>query len=262
MTETTAGVEGPEWSAKAALWAELWAHLADPARALIIEATAVGAGTRLLDIGCGSGELCAQAAARGATVSGIDAAEGMIEIARARLPDADLRVGPMESLPWDDDGFDVVSGVNAFQFAADIVGALAEARRVARPGGRVAICNWSERREVCTVLDALEVLLPPQMSSPPTPDRPRVRNAAVLERLVREAGLEPENGGEVDVPYEVPDEATLERALLIDVEMLGAIDAVGEEEARRVVLEATARYRRPDGSYRFENRFRYLIARA
>jgi uncharacterized protein (DUF111 family) len=43
---------------------------------------------------------------------------------------------------------------------------------------------------------------------------------------------------------------------------VGAIDAVGEEEARRVVLDATAHYRRPDGSYRFENRFRYLIAQA
>ena len=259
MTETTAGVEGPEWSAKAELWAELWAHLADPARALILDETAVGPGTRLLDVGCGSGELCAQAAARGATVSGLDAAEGMIAIARRRLPGADLRVGPMEALPWADGSFDVVTGVNAFQFAADVAGALAEARRVARPGGLVVVCNWSGQREVCTVLDALSDLLPPQ---PPEPGRPRLRQAGVLERLAREAGLEPGPAGEVDVPYEVPDQATLERALLIDAEMLGVIDAVGEDEARRVVLDATARNRRPDGSYRFANRFRYLIARA
>jgi SAM-dependent methyltransferase len=170
MIATTAATEGPEWSAKAPLWAELWAHLADPARAVVLEATAVGSGTRLLDVGCGSGELCTQAAARGATVSGIDAAEGMVEIARRRLPGADLRVGPMERLPWDDASF--------------------------------------------------------------------------------------------DVPYEVHDRAALERALLIDAEMIGAIDAVGEEEARRVVLEASARHRRLDGSYRFDNRFRYVIARA
>jgi SAM-dependent methyltransferase len=259
MIATTAATEGPEWSAKAPLWAELWAHLADPARAVVLEATAVGSGTRLLDVGCGSGELCTQAAARGATVSGIDAAEGMVEIARRRLPGADLRVGPMERLPWDDASFDVVTGINAFQFAADLVGALAEARRVTRPGGRVAICNWAERREVCTVLDALNDLLPPE---PPGPERPRVREAGVLERLAREAGLEPGPAGEVDVPYEVPDRAALERALLIDAEMIGSIDAVGEEEARRVVLEASAGHRRPDGSYRFDNRFRYVIARA
>jgi hypothetical protein len=42
-----------------------------------------------------------------------------------RLPHADLRVGPIEQLPWPDDSFDVVSGFNAFQFGADFVAALA-----------------------------------------------------------------------------------------------------------------------------------------
>jgi SAM-dependent methyltransferase len=259
MTESTAAVGGPDWSGKASLWAELWGHLADPARALVAEATAIGSGTRVLDIACGSGEFCAQAAARGATVSGIDAAEGMIAIARRRLPEADLRVGPMERLPWDDASFDVVTAFNAFQFAADFVGAVAEARRVTRPGGRVAVVNWGERREALTVLDALTALLPPQ---PPEPERPLVRKPGVLERLAREAGLEPQTAGEVDVPYGVPDQATLERALTIDAEWIAAIEHAGEEEARRIVLEATAPNRRPDGSYRFENRFRYLIARA
>src|SRR5918997_6057154 len=142
MAETTAGTEGPDWSAKAPVWVELWAHLAAPAREVVARATAIGAGTRVLDVGCGSGEFCALVADRGATASGIDAAEGMIAIARRRLPDADLRVGPMEALPWPDASFDVVCGVNSFQFAADTVVALREARRVLRPGGLVAACVW------------------------------------------------------------------------------------------------------------------------
>jgi SAM-dependent methyltransferase len=259
MIETTAGTEGPEWSAKAAAWAELWAHLADPARVVVADATGIGRDTRLLDVGCGSGEFCMVAAARGAAVSGIDAAEGMIEIARRRLPEADLRVSPMERLPWDDDTFDVVTGFNAFQFAADFAGALAEAKRVARPGGHVAICNWALHREVFAVLDPLRELLPPE---PPGPDRPKAGEPGVLERLAREAGLDPGPPGEVDVPYEVPDQATLERALRVDSGMLGAIDHAGEEAVRRVVVEAAAPFRRADGSYRFENRFRYLVAQA
>jgi SAM-dependent methyltransferase len=252
MTETTADVEGPDWSAKADLWAELWAHLADPARAAIADAAGIGPGTRMLDIGCGSGEFLIQAAERGATVSGIDAAQGMIEIARRRLPEADLRVGPMERLPWPDGAFDLACGINAFQFAADVAGALAEAGRVAT---RVAICSWARQREALDVLDPLQALLPAD-PEPPGPARPRLGEPGVMERLTREAGLRPGPAAEVDVPYEVPDDDTLVRALRFDVPELG------EEVVRRVGLEAAARHRRPGGSYRFENRFRYLIAEA
>jgi SAM-dependent methyltransferase len=248
MTETTADVEGPDWSAKAELWAELWAHLADPARAAIADAAGIGPGTRMLDIGCGSGEFLVQAAERGATVSGIDAAQGMIEIARRRLPEADLRVGPMERLPWPDGAFDLASGINAFQFAADVAGALAEAGRVA---ARVAVCSWARQREALDVLAPLEALVPEEEPGPPGP---RLGEPGVMERLAREAGLRPGSAAEVDVPYEVPDDETLVRALMFDVPQLD------EDVVRRVGLEAAAPYRRPDGSYRFENRFRYLIA--
>ena len=251
---TTAATEGPDWSAKATGWAELWAALAMPARVAVAEATAIGAGTRVLDVGCGSGEFCRLAAARGAVVSGIDAAEAMIEIARRRVPGADLRVGAMERLPWEDGGFDLVTAFNAFQFAADFSAALGEARRVTRPGGAVAICNWgsAEDRELSVVLGALRELEPP---SPPSPPGPAIGEPGVLEELARAAGLDPAQAAEVDVPYEVPDEATLERALLVD-----AGGRVGEAAVRRVIAEAAGPFRRPDGSYRFENRFRYLVA--
>jgi ubiquinone/menaquinone biosynthesis C-methylase UbiE len=131
---TSAASEGPEWSARATAWAELWGELAMPAFQAVANGTGIGAGARVLDVGCGSGEFCRLAAERGAEVSGIDAAEGMIEIARRLAPSADLRVGAMERLPWDADTFDVVTGFNAFQFAADMIVALREAKRVARPG--------------------------------------------------------------------------------------------------------------------------------
>jgi ubiquinone/menaquinone biosynthesis C-methylase UbiE len=69
------------------------------------------------------------------------------------VPEAALRVGPIEQLPWPNESFDLVTGFNAFQFAADFVAALAEAGRVTRSGGRVAICNWGrvEDREVQAV---------------------------------------------------------------------------------------------------------------
>ena len=61
------------------------------------------------------------------------------------------------------------------------------------------------------------------------------------------------------MPYEAPDRATLERAFLNDA-VFGALQRLGEDEVRRRIAAAAAPFRRPDGSYRFENRFRYVIA--
>jgi ubiquinone/menaquinone biosynthesis C-methylase UbiE len=134
--ETTAPTEGPAWSAAAAGWVEYWAGFAAPAGEAVALAAGIEAAVSLLDVG-GSGEFCELAAGRGARLSGSDAAAGLIEFARHRLPEADLRVGAIEDLPWPDTSFDVVTGINAFQFAPDFVAALAEARRVTRSGGRV-----------------------------------------------------------------------------------------------------------------------------
>lgn len=261
---STAPVLGPRWGARAADWAQLAAPISVPAWEAVLEATGTGAGTRVLDVGCGSGEFCRLAAARGALVSGIDAAEELIEIARRLVPGADLRVGPMERLPWDDGSFGVVTGFNAFQFAADMLGALEEAKRVARRGGQVAICNWSrpEASALVAVMGALRDLQPPAPSGARQPDRPAVGEPGVLEALAVEAGLEPEESGEVDVPFEAPDEETLVRALLAPGGALPAIEHSGEEAARNAIRDASAAFRRPDGSYRIENTFRYLIARA
>jgi hypothetical protein len=82
----------------------------------------------------------------------------------------------------------------------------------------------------------------------------------VLEDLARAAGLEPRRAGEVDTPYEAPDGATLERALLAGAGFSSAVGHSGERAVRRAIAESAAPYRRPDGSYRFENRFRFLVA--
>lgn len=259
---TSAAVQGPRWGARAADWAKLAARISIPAWETVADATGIGEGTHVLDVGCGSGEFCRLAAARGAQASGIDVAEGMIEVARRLAPDADLRVGAMENLPWDDDSFDVVVGFNSFQFAADLIAALAEARRVARPGGEVAICNWSRPQdsELLAIMGALRDLQPLPPPGAPPPEPRATGEPGMLEDLAREAGLDPGSAGEVDVPYEVPDQATLERALLAPGGVLPAIEHSGEEAVRAAIVDAAESFRRPDGSYRLENRFGYLIA--
>src|SRR5512141_2905089 len=69
----------------------------------------VRAGDRLLDVACGAGLAVELAAARGADCAGLDASPRLIEVARDRSPQADVRVGDMHALPWEDGAFDVVT---------------------------------------------------------------------------------------------------------------------------------------------------------
>jgi ubiquinone/menaquinone biosynthesis C-methylase UbiE len=239
------------WNAAAHGWADHWAPLGAPAREAVLRA--VDSDGSLLDVGCGSGELCALAAKRGARVSGVDVAAELVEIARQRVPEADLRVGPAERLPWPDDSFDAVTAINVLQFTADFLTALTEAARVTRKGGRIAVCNWGRPRD-----QEAHVMF--ERLSEARSTAPSVGEPGVLEDFARRAGLTPERVDEVEVPYEFPDRDTLERAMLA----LSPAYEIDQDTATRVIRETiegpVERFRRPDGSYRFDNRWRFMIA--
>src|SRR6185295_10649255 len=95
--------------------------------------------------------------ARGARVSGLDASAPLVAIARARVPAGDFRVGEMEELPFPARAFDAVLGFNSFQYAARPEHALAEARRVARPGAPIVVATWG-RPDSCELLGHLKGL--------------------------------------------------------------------------------------------------------
>ncbi len=98
----------------------------------------------LLDVGCGPGSITLDLATRVARVEGIDAAEEAIEAAersrrRRRVTNAGFRVADVYRMPFDDGSFDVVFAHQVLQHLPDPVAALAEMRRVLRPGGLVAV---------------------------------------------------------------------------------------------------------------------------
>jgi len=159
----TAEVNGRLWGVRANDWADIQEGTVRPVYEAVLERTRVTAGTRYLDVGCGAGMAAQIAAARGAQVSGLDAAEALLEIARRRAPQDDFRQGALEELPFDDDSFDVVTGFNAFQYAGNPAVALAEARRVTRPGGTVVIMTWSnpDGLEAALLVAATRPLMPP-----------------------------------------------------------------------------------------------------
>lgn len=215
--------------------------------AAVADATEIGSGTRLLDVGCGAGEFCALAAGRGASVHGLDAAPAEIERARRAVRGGDFQVGLMEDLPWANASFDVVTGFNSFQYALDIDTALGEARRVARTGGRLAICKWArpEENEFFALLIALGA---GRVDS--------LRAADPIDDAVRRAEIVVSDAGEVAVATEMADAAALEDLLI----SAGALRAPCDERERRRLLASAARFRRPGGSYRFASRLRYIVA--
>jgi len=96
-------------------------------------------GRRILDAGCGAGPLFAALRDRGAIVTGFDKSAGMIELARRRLGDgADLQVADLgRPLPFPDSTFDDVTASLVLHYLEDWGPALAELRRVLKPGGRL-----------------------------------------------------------------------------------------------------------------------------
>jgi len=111
----TADVQGKLWGAAADDWSTLVEPMSTPLFEVVLDAVGAGAGTRLLDAGCGSGLALRLARDRGAAVTGLDASAALLGVAAARTPDADLRQGELEELPFPNDTFDAAIACNSVQ---------------------------------------------------------------------------------------------------------------------------------------------------
>jgi SAM-dependent methyltransferase len=250
---------GRLWGARAEAWADE-EDLEAPKYALAIERVGVAPGQAVLDVGCGSGVFLRLVADRGARPYGLDASGALIEIARRRVPEADLRVGDMQRLPYGDDAFDLVAGFNVFFFADDMTAALAEAGRVARPGAPVLIQVWGrpERCDLTPMLRAVRALRPAAGAPAGAP----LSQPGALEAIAAEAGLVPESAFDVAVDVDYPDEHALLRSMLAPGGVIEAIEAHGERAVADAILEALGPCRTAAGGYRLENEWRTLVARA
>jgi SAM-dependent methyltransferase len=243
------------WSERARDWAELLENAEQPwlgpAYELVLGRLNVGAGTDLLDVGCGSGRFCQLAAASGARVAGIDATPEFVTIASERAPGADVRLGDMQFLPWEDEAFDVVTGFNAFFYAADMVAALREAARVLRPRGHIALTAFG-RPDRCESAPALQYLAPLLPQHAIEDDEP-------LDVLLARAGLEVRESGYLEIAEEYTDLDTLLRAWLSIGPVRLAVRNAGEAAVRAALTSAFAPLRTSTGGYRVEDEYRYVI---
>ncbi len=258
----TAEANSRLWGARATDWATIQEGTCRPVYLAVFDRVGLGSETAYLDAGCGAGMASQIAAERGASVAGLDAADNLLAIARERVPNADFRVGELESLPFPDNTFDLVTGFNSFQYAGNAIVALTEAKRVARRDATVVIMTWGEPdgMEAASLLAALRPLLPPP---PPGAGGPfALSDESALRAFATAAGLAPTEVIDVDSPWQYPDLATALRGLKSSGVGVRAIENSSEDAVDSANSKALEPFRQSDGGYRIGATFRCLIARA
>jgi SAM-dependent methyltransferase len=157
----------------------------------------VRSGQNVLDVGCGSGILTGELAARVGpeNVAAVDPSP-LVEAAAARVPGADVRRGAAESLPWPDASFNAALAQLVLHFLDDPVAGLEEMRRVTRPGGTVAACSWNfdEMHLLGTFWQAARTIAPAAPA-----ETLEMASLESFAELGERAGLDDVEGGSLDV---------------------------------------------------------------
>jgi hypothetical protein len=242
----------------------------------VYERLEVGAGTRLLGLGCGSGLALLMAASRGAAVTGVDAGSPeRVALARERLGTETRGAGAhtamrvVEGPPGDAAGaagepaYDLVTAFEPIGCAAgDAEGlgeVLAAATPLARRGSPVVLVGWGppERCATASVLRVATKLAEPLRGAAGW--RPALRDD--LEGVAGRAGLRPDGSGRVSCPFGYADLDSAVRGLLSTGLFDIAIAATDEVQVDKELTEALHPHQRRDGTVWMPNVFRYLIAR-
>jgi len=247
--------QGRLWGIEAQDWLDIQERKSPVLWNPVLDRAGVAEGTRVLDAGCGSGGASVLARQRGAIVTGCDASEAMLVLARRRLPESNFRLAELENLPFPDRSFDVVLAINSLQFTADPAAAAKELARVTKRGGRVAVVVWSlDHCEQKAIFDAILALFekPPKgrgvfaLSAP-----------GDVERLF--PGLQT-NVSEIDCAFTYPDLEIALRGQMAAGPSQRVIEIFGRERVEAAVRSALQPFVKPSGEVIMENRFLCVMA--
>jgi len=245
------------WGRKAVDYAYLIEAQMWPEYLALLDACGVASRTRVLDVACGPSLALRLARDRGADVAGIDASLRLVKVALARTPEADVRVGDMFALPWEDASFDVVTSFRGIWGGCE--GALAEAVRVCRPGGHVGLSFWGNPKRMAAYpllklfgqLEEHDYRHAKQMSN--------IAWEGVAEQMMVEAGLRPGTRWKLRVPLAFPDPELTARAFASSGPSYLAMQQMGEEAFLAAAREAAAQLSVPDAGVRFDFEVQLLV---
>lgn len=235
------------WDARAESYGSLTGDLTRRLAGPLLDAAALRAGDRLLDVAAGPGYVAAEALARGADPIGIDISARMVSLAARENPGIEFMVADAEEPPFGEASFEVVAANFAINHLPSPPRAAAALARLLRPGGRFAFSVWDpdERNPIYRIAaESIEAVGGGVPDPVPAggPDPTRYSDAAEAEALLAGAGLGGFEMRHVEIRWPVASGEALWAALLAgSVRTASRIRARDAEAQRRIREEFTAR---------------------
>jgi SAM-dependent methyltransferase len=258
-TQAFKDFEAAGWTANAGGYERLTGRITARVADALLDAAAVGPATRVLDVGCGPGHLCAAAAARGARPTGIDLAAGMLAAARRNHPTLEFHGADAEALPFADGAFDAALAAFVVNHLPRPDDAAAELRRVVAPGGRLAVAMWGAPDRVAflgLIDEAMRAAgVRPDAAVPPGPPAFRFADDGELRALLEGAGLRDVTVEEIAFTVAVRDAGELWDGVRAgSVRTAAQLHALsdGERAQVRAALDALLEPRHADGGLALE----------
>jgi len=257
---STKQVQGKLWSAAPQYWSRYFEPSFLPMYKKVLQQLNLSDTTLLLDDGCGSGLFSYMAIRAGAAVMGIDAASGLLEVARHRNPDNNFLEEDLEALPFTDDSFDVVTAFNSLQYAGNFETALEEAKRVLKPGGRLVIGIWDkpEQSEATTILKAISSLLPPP--PPGTPGPFALSEDGKMEAVLHKAGLKLISKSQVGCPLVYSGLTEGIKSFMGTGPAAAAITNTNEKTVKETIAKSLMAFHLTEDIYHLQNHFLIFIS--
>lgn len=257
---STKQIQGKLWSVAPQYWSKYFEPFFLPMYKKTLEQLSLSEETLLLDAGCGSGLFSHMAISTGAQVIGVDAAPGLLEVARERNPQNNFIEEDLESLPFASNSFDVVTGFNSFQYAGNFTNALAEAKRVLKEAGRVVIGIWDmpEYSDATNVLKAIGTLLPPPPAGTPGPFA--LSEDGKIESICNSLGLKLVYKTKVACPFLYYSAEDVVKSFMGTGPAAAAMNLVNESVVQRTIVNAMQPYHLTEDMYHLQNNFLLFIA--
>lgn len=255
----SAQAQGALWSASPRDWAQIEEPKMAPLFRDVLDALALTRGATLFDAGCGAGLMAAEAARRGAVVTGLDASAAMLEVARERVRDGRFDVGDIEQLPYEDATFDATMAINSIFYCTDMRAGMAELARVTRPGGRVAITAWG-RPEQCQMASVFTAVIATLPARPPGGGPFALSAPGALDELMVGAGLRPSSRGESRCVFRSPSWDEAWRGMRSAGPFQGAVRIAGAAAVEAAVRAAIEPFTDADGAIELVNTFAWVLA--